>query len=251
VAEWYGPQIQHEFTAPLFALIYCTGLHPPAVYWDFGINNYRLSVWTDYASIIICFPAVLFLKMCRQCHLLPFCIKIEPKSRFFLSLYLTHQISWFAKRIRNTNRRLINVKTTVAHINIHAHKNTTTTTTPWLYSSWRTLAASHKNTLAHMWIHTYHACMRTYIQAFIHTYIHTDRQTDKNTHATCRHTTETFTSWKVVLHVESGLKYWTDGYGEHNHVFFNSLHYDFDDEVTASRAVNPSKPKSNNMYRVT
>jgi hypothetical protein len=54
------------------------------------------------------------LKIFRENYILPFCITIEPKSPFFLFLYLTHQSSVLAKYIRNTNRRLTNVETTEA-----------------------------------------------------------------------------------------------------------------------------------------
>jgi hypothetical protein len=72
------------------------------------------TVQTDNGSIIIYFPAVLFLKHCHQYHLLPFCVTVKPKSRLFLSLYLTNQSCLLAKCIRNYNHCLTNVETTGA-----------------------------------------------------------------------------------------------------------------------------------------
>jgi hypothetical protein len=35
---------------PLFALIYCIDLHPPAAYWDVRINEFRL--WRQFALLV-------------------------------------------------------------------------------------------------------------------------------------------------------------------------------------------------------
>jgi hypothetical protein len=93
---------------PLFAWIYCINLHLPVVCYIPSLKNKQIPsltrICTDNPLIITYFSAVPHLESVPVC-------KIQPKSRFLLSLHQSYQSCLLAKHTRNTNRRLTNVET--------------------------------------------------------------------------------------------------------------------------------------------